>query len=356
MGWKLMIVDDDRNVCECLKSLVDWSRLGCNMPVIAYDGRQALKILQKEAADFLICDLKMPHMDGSVLMREVRRFSPDTDVIFISGYEDFRIAQEAMCYGVKRYILKPINQQTLTELEGLLKSLIFQKKSKQLYRSILSPDMKQKFRCAIREKDTEWLEDFIGRLSDCEENYAPLIIDWIGDYLEHDAFMAAEAVDIIVKNYQMRLSGLRGGEGDFLLGECRKLMERRERMEKNAESLAVSIKKYVLEHYSDNNLGVETIAARMHLSAGYISRIFTQDVGLSLQDFIIQTRMHAAKRLLLETEWTITEISERCGFSDANYFSKVFRRKCGCSPKELREKHVKYGIQENLMMDFGIVP
>lgn len=347
MGWKVIVTDDDQNVCECLKNLVRWERLGCDAPLLAYDGGAALALFAREKIDFLICDLKMPGMDGLTLMHILYEKSPDTDVIFISGYEDFNTAQEALRCGVKSYILKPINQQTLDELEALLKSLILQRESRRLRKSLFLPDKKQRFQDAIRKKDIEWLKDFIGRLFADGDSPAPLIADWIGDYLGREALIPVEAADIIVKQYLEKMSHMSGGKAVFLLQECAKLMERQERMEENAGSLAASIQKYVLAHYADSNLGVETLAVEMGLSAGYLGRIFAQDIGVSLQEFIIQTRMHEAKRLLRETRETVAVIAGQCGFSDANYFSKVFRKRCGSSPKEFRESGVAFAVPES---------
>ena len=340
MGWKVVVTDDDQNVCKCLKNLVDWERLGCDIPYLAYDGRDALAFFVEEKIDFLICDLKMPGMDGLTLMHNIYEKSPDTDVIFISGYEDFNTAQEALRCGVKSYILKPINQQTLDELELLLKSLILHRESRKLRKCLFLPDNKQSFHAAIRKKDNEWLENFIVRLFVDGDSPAPLIADWIGDYLGREALIPPEAADIIVKQYLEKMSQMSDGKADFLLRECTKLMERQERMEENAVSFTESVKEHVLRNYSDENLGVETLAAEMGFSAGYIGRIFARDVGVSLQEFIIQTRMHEAKRLLRETRDTVAVIANRCGFSDANYFSKVFRKRCGSSPKEFRESEV----------------
>ena len=340
MGWKVVVTDDDRNVCECLKNLVNWEKLGCEKPFLASDGRAALQFFIVERIDFLICDLKMPGMDGLELMHEVYEKSPDTDVIFISGYEDFNTAQEAMRFGVKSYILKPINQQTLDELETLLKSLILQRESRQLHKSFFLPEKKQRFHDAIRRKDMEWLESFMKKLFVEGDSPAPLIADWIGDYLGREALVPMEAADVIVSQYMEKMSHLSEGKADFLLKECAKLMERQERMEENAGSQANAAQQYVLEHYADTSLGVETLAAKMGLSAGYLGRIFAQDMGISLQEFIIQERIHEAKRLLRETQETISVIAGRCGFSDANYFSKVFRKRCGSSPKEFRENSV----------------
>ena len=78
----------------------------------AANGRQALNVLRSEEIDFLLTDIKMPHMDGLELASKVREEYPNLPIVIFSGYSDFAFAQEAMRYGVKDYVLKPVDPDT----------------------------------------------------------------------------------------------------------------------------------------------------------------------------------------------------------------------------------------------------
>jgi AraC-like DNA-binding protein len=75
------------------------------------------------------------------------------------------------------------------------------------------------------------------------------------------------------------------------------------------------------------------------VSEGYLSRSFNQETGLSLIHYLTRYRVQQAKQLLLTTDKTITEIAMEVGFSDSNYFSRVFRQEAGVSPVTFRQNN-----------------
>ena len=82
--------------------------------------------------------------------------------------------------------------------------------------------------------------------------------------------------------------------------------------------------------------------ARMfHINPSYLSRSFHQTIGQSLSQYIVQVRIETAKRLLAEGEMRIGEISRMVGFETPGYFTKVFSKTVGKTPKD-------YRINENL--------
>ena len=106
----VIIADDDRNVCECITRLIDWASIGYAPPILCHDGAEALEQFARRDPDLVITDLKMPVMDGDTLCREIRKRSAETEIVFLSAYEDFSVAQTALQYNVRDYILKPITR------------------------------------------------------------------------------------------------------------------------------------------------------------------------------------------------------------------------------------------------------
>ena len=72
------------------------------------------------------------------------------------------------------------------------------------------------------------------------------------------------------------------------------------------------------------------------MSESYIARLFKKELGCKPSEYINRIRISVAKTLLSETDISITEISEKTGFSDVYYFSKTFKRIEGVSPSEIR--------------------
>ena len=97
-----------------------------------------------------------------------------------------------------------------------------------------------------------------------------------------------------------------------------------------------SIKQYVSKHYKEK-MTLSEIANEVHLAPEYCSSLFAKQVGVSLFDFISKQRIEEAKSLIITTGFSFTKIAELCGFDDYNYFSRVFKRVAGVSPKDYRK-------------------
>lgn len=97
---------------------------------------------------------------------------------------------------------------------------------------------------------------------------------------------------------------------------------------------------YVEQHLRDR-LDVARLAEIAGLSRAHFVRTFTGAVGVSPSGYVIERRMETAQRLLTATDATIGEIAVACGFTDANYFAKAFRRLGGRTPSEFRSEHTR---------------
>lgn len=86
----------------------------------AADGQEALEAIGELVPDVLITDVRMPVLDGLGLIREVYYTHPDVKILIASGFDDFAYARSALSYGVKDYLLKPIEvpelRKTMTRL------------------------------------------------------------------------------------------------------------------------------------------------------------------------------------------------------------------------------------------------
>lgn len=101
------------------------------------------------------------------------------------------------------------------------------------------------------------------------------------------------------------------------------------------------IKTYIGKHYMDETLSVKDISEHVFLSASYVCTFFKNETGHTLNQYLTEYRMEKAKQLLKDAKYRISDISSRVGYSDGNYFGKSFRKYCGLSPSEYREKNLK---------------
>ena len=105
----------------------------------------------------------------------------------------------------------------------------------------------------------------------------------------------------------------------------------------NMSNISNKVTAYILENYSKENLSISMIASNMYLSPNYLSLMFKQETGKTINQFITETRIERAKELLKNEKLTLSNISLKVGYHDANYFSKAFKRETGISPKAYRE-------------------
>src|SRR3989338_4216631 len=103
--FNILIVDDEPLI---RKSLYEILRIDGFSAHMAESGEEALKIVQKNPADIVITDMKLPKMSGIALLEEIKKTPTDTEVILITGYGNVETAVEAMKKGAYDYILKPI--------------------------------------------------------------------------------------------------------------------------------------------------------------------------------------------------------------------------------------------------------
>lgn len=130
--YKLMIVDDEPLTREFMKRNVSLLDPRWQVTQEAMEGSEALEKLKAEAVDLIITDIKMPVMDGLELTREVSNRYPDINIAILSGYEEFDFAKEAMRYGVRDYLLKPLVKDDLLKLLQAAADHIEQNRNREL--------------------------------------------------------------------------------------------------------------------------------------------------------------------------------------------------------------------------------
>lgn len=116
MMLKLLIVDDERDIRIGLGQYFPWSNFGYEVAGTASNAKEALQILENQHIDVMICDIKMPGLNGLDLISYIRSNNIPLAIVLLSGYGDFEYAQKAMELGVKRFLLKPTKHQELIDV------------------------------------------------------------------------------------------------------------------------------------------------------------------------------------------------------------------------------------------------
>lgn len=124
---KILIIDDEYYFRKFLQTCIDWKNIDCEIVGEASDGEEGFKLLNKLSPDVVLLDINMPCMDGIEFSRRVYEEQRPANLIILSGHSEFKYAQQAIQYGVKNYLLKPINEVELTTALQAIKNDIFEK-------------------------------------------------------------------------------------------------------------------------------------------------------------------------------------------------------------------------------------
>ncbi|WP_461812886.1 response regulator transcription factor [Faecalimonas sp.] len=118
--YTVIIADDEEEIRRSLIRKIDWENIGFKVIGEAANGEDALELVEKLEPDLLLTDVKMPFISGIELARQVREIRPTIQIAFLSGYDDFSYAQQAIQYNIVSYMLKPISSEEITnELKNI---------------------------------------------------------------------------------------------------------------------------------------------------------------------------------------------------------------------------------------------
>ncbi|WP_127587963.1 response regulator transcription factor [Paenibacillus koleovorans] len=360
----VLIVDDEPVIRTGLKKIV--SQLGPPIMTVhlAENGEDALAYIAEHSPDLVLTDIRMPRMDGLELCRRLSQLESEIPIIVISGYHDFEYAQKCLSYGVKEYVLKPVNKGKLHEV--LLKQI--------------AKLQKRRATAKLSELDVEgWLEQTVDAIWLMDE---PRLIDLLAQLRQDldgtmpESRKAAELMQRLlgqlVKQLQakdftpqaaaaaaagaaMAAAGAGGGagagadsDGDdpsdfeaafeaFRVQVVGMLTELRLKRKGKAKDPIEEAKEYIERNLS-KEVSLEEVADMLGFNPSYFSQLFKLTTNETFVQFRIRRRMELAKRLLEQPQHRIVDISYDVGYADHAHFTKTFKKYAGCSPSEYRQK------------------
>ena len=110
--------------------------------------------------------------------------------------------------------------------------------------------------------------------------------------------------------------------------------------EKGEERPISAITRYLQTHLAEE-ISLNTLADEFHLNPQYISQLFKNEIGVNFLTYLTNIRMERAKKLLLSTGLSITEIAEQVGYGDYRVFTKVFKKAESVTPSKYRKDYIE---------------
>lgn len=241
MGIKLLVADDEDVIRRGTVKYIQLHTDRFDKIYEAENGQEAIDCILKYQPDIILLDVQMPLKNGIDVMREADKAGLHPITVILSGFDEFKYAQQALRYGAKEYLLKP------TRAADILACL--------------------------------------NRLAD--EQF--------------------------------------GKEVPQMEGE----------VDQQTNRLVREAQEYIVEHYSEN-LTLNGVAEAVGISGSYLSTMFTQNLQCGFVDYLNRVRIERACCYLEQNYLKTYEIAYKVGFRDEKYFSKVFKKIKGMSPKEFR--------------------
>lgn len=365
--YTLLIADDESDERTLIRFLLnDYSQTFHIFE--ASNGRDALSLLTEHHIDVLLSDIQMPFLNGIELVGKVKEINPDIEVLFFSGYDDFSYVKAALSLKAVNYILKPVDpdefHQLIDEIISRLDSRVLEfSKSNQYiethFHDITSAVSSQKTEPVSIDESTNHMLHSIEasiKLKQPEELSAQ-----VHALLKHYADMTSLSHIYIryvcTSVLKLLLAGLPAQSDEDLqnaaieiynfrhFSDIVKLIEHYLSLvvesfhtEQTASNYAVyQVELYIRTHYQED-LTLTILSDLVYLNPNYLSNVFSQITGCTLNKYIQKVRMEKSQELLLNTNMKIADISHAVGYPNASYFCKSFQKLYGTTPERFRQR------------------
>lgn len=283
--YRVLLVDDEQIERMALAKKID-SYYGDKVNIYqAVNGREAVAMCSEQKNDIIIMDISMPEMNGVMAAKYIRQMDDKCSIVFLSAYDDFEYARNAIKVKALDYLLKPCDINDLLAVMDM----------------------------AIQKLDKE---------NAVKENTAT---DGKGNIFKENARSGKENVkdtDIYADNNNIRDN-------------------RHKRMIDNLRNSDEQTTVKYLKEYVENNyiydITMQEAAEEMGYSDAYFSKLFKQYFNQNFTAYLTEYRIKKAKELLGNTNNSIKDISRMVGYTDSNYFAKIFKRIVGEIPSKYRE-------------------
>ena len=278
---KVFLVEDEKIIRKSIKNNVKWEENGFEFAGEAPDGEMALPMIEKLHPDIVITDIKMPFMDGLELAKHIHEDYMNTKVILFSGWDDFEYARNAIKVKALDYLLKPCDINDLLAVMDM----------------------------AIQKLDKEKEEKVLGQF----------IISADNKYNEANSYNNSNKY-VIEKNKKDDIP--------------KRIVDN---VRNSDEQTTI---KYLREYVENNyiyDITMQEAAEEMGYSDAYFSKLFKQYFNQNFTAYLTEYRIKKAKELLCNTNKSIKDISRMVGYTDSNYFARIFKRIVGEIPSKYRE-------------------
>ncbi|ANE45776.1 AraC family transcriptional regulator [Paenibacillus swuensis] len=273
--YKVLLADDEMLDLEGMKAFVPWKELGMEVVGGVTNGFAACKVLETEKIDILVTDVRMPNMTGLELAGKALERWKDIKIIFVSGYQDFHYAKQALSLNASGYVLKPMDDQELIDSLAKVRNALDEERKREAAFGQIMPLARNEAMLRIPE-------------GDIRQSYGDSELLPAGKHTKN-----WKLIHNIVDDLRERLQ---------------------------------------------DNVTLRDVAKEYSFSPNYLGQLFKVETGKHFSEYLIALRLEKACELLIDTNLKIYEVADRVGYRYLPYFSRQFKEAYGMTPLEYRRQ------------------
>ena len=365
--YTLLIADDETDERTLIRFLLNEYKNTFHI-LEAKNGREALLLLTDNHVDILLSDIQMPFLNGIDLVSQVKEKNPDIEVLFFSGYDDFSYVKAALSLKAVNYILKPVDpdefHKLLTEIVDRLDSrkIEFSKSEKYIeehFHDIAhNMPIKDSSPASIDEDTNLLLHDIESSIKMKQAAHLSEQVHTLLDkYTDIPKLSHIYIRHVCTTLLKMLISALPVQTDEDLQNAVKEIYSFRRfsdiikmiehyldlvinifEQEQNSSNYAIyQVEQYIRLHYPED-ITLNSLADLVYLNPNYLSNVFAQVTGCTLNRYIKQIRMEKAQELLLNTNMKVSDISQAVGYPNTSYFCKSFQKMFGATPERFRQR------------------
>lgn len=358
----VMIVDDMDITRRQVKRLKLWGEeTGFVVSAEAKNGHEALVKLEYNPVDLVITDIKMPKINGLELLRIVTHKKLCSCVVLLSDYSDFSYVRQGLIFGAFDYLKKPVDEREFAILLQRAKAFIVDKRKEQERIKKLEQKFYEKDGAFFVEADIIQLNEQIRDGDSKIFEAVSRLVDRIGATFNYDVIkiegvlknMLLEIVNTTLEDYGWleKFANIKElANADFskcntfdsvrkaFIASIEKIVVPLNKLQcgKQKSSIVSQVCKCVLTNV-DSEISLKSVSDTLFMNKTYISETFKLKTGMLFVEYITMVKMERAKKLITEGKHKIYEISDKLGYKDVEYFSRLFKKYTGSTPAEYRQ-------------------
>lgn len=351
--YRVLIVDDEALEREYLKSIFQKHPDKYCLVGEACNGIEAMSISAAKEPDIIIMDINMPVCNGLFAAKNIKELLDTSIIILNTAYSEFEYAKQAIDYNLDSYLLKPACEENILKtIENCIikKSIL----SNIPLKAAFSLNINYPF-VTIEKLNNSILNQNITDLRLNIVNYLTFIKLDIKDLNQYKLNIANSIFSVLVHlkkvlpdnlfnlfdceqyTYKIMTSRHLNSVVDLIDDLFNKMLYVLDTDQSYKINISTMIKKYIDENYH-NEINLEILSNKFHYSTSYLSRIFHQEQGITINNYINKIRIDNSATLIKNSDLSIKEIALSCGFVNISHFNRIFKNITGQTPKDLRNE------------------